>query len=93
MMSFQMTIRIIDGDGLLNHLHLDFFLKGNLSLEKAAEPNPYPAWFPDQGWQDIVRMIELGPQFAEMAHHFKAHEKEWQGWYDLSTAESRRCSG
>ncbi len=80
MLSFQMTIRIIDGDGLLNHVHLDFFLKGNLSLEKAVQQNPFPEWFPDQGWQDLIRMMELGPQFAAVGLHFETHESEWQAW-------------
>jgi dynein heavy chain len=80
MLSFQMTIRIIDGDGLLNHEHLEFFLKGNLSLEKAAKLNPFPAWFPEQGWQDIVRMVDLGPVFTEMGAHFESTEREWQAW-------------
>jgi hypothetical protein len=37
---------------------LDFFLKGNLSLEPAARPQPHE-WLPDQGWQDIVGLAEL----------------------------------
>jgi dynein heavy chain len=88
MLSFQMTIRIIDGDGLLNHVHLDFFLKGNLSLEKAVQQNPFPEWFPDQGWQDLIRMMELGPQFAAVGLHFETHESEWQAWYDEERPET-----
>ena len=35
MFSFQMTIKILEGDNPLDPQFLDFFLKGNLSLEKA----------------------------------------------------------
>jgi len=31
--SFQMTSMILEGENLLNKLELDFFLKGNTSLE------------------------------------------------------------
>ena len=59
MLSFQMTIKIEDGEGLLNREHLDFFLKGNLSLEKSTRKKPHE-WWPDQGWEDIMRLITLG---------------------------------
>ena len=80
MLSFQLTIRILNGDNKLNHAYLDFFLKGNLSLEKAEKLNPYPTWFPEQGWQDMVRLFELSANFAELGRHFDANEKEWQAW-------------
>ena len=59
MLSFQMTIKIEDGEGALNVEQLDFFLKGNLSLEKSARAKPHE-WWPDQGWEDVVRLTELG---------------------------------
>lgn len=34
MFSFHMTIQILDGDKLINHPELDFFLKGNTALEE-----------------------------------------------------------
>lgn len=52
MYSFQMTIQILDGEKLVNRKELDFFLKGNTSLDEVANPKPYP-WVPDQGWKDI----------------------------------------
>jgi dynein heavy chain len=33
MFAFHMTIMIQDGEKLINHMELDFFLKGNTSLE------------------------------------------------------------
>ena len=48
MFSLQMTLRIQDGEGTLDTTQLDFFLKGNLSLEKCKDPrrptsSPTPA--------------------------------------------------
>ncbi len=59
MLSFQMTAKILEGDAPLDPALLDFFLKGNLSLEKAARRKPFD-WFPDAGWQDLMRLVELG---------------------------------
>lgn len=37
---------------------LDFFLKGNLSLERHPRRKPHD-WLPEQGWQDLMRLMEL----------------------------------
>jgi hypothetical protein len=37
---------------------LDFFLRGNLSLEKHPRRKPHD-WLPVQGWQDLMRLTEL----------------------------------
>jgi dynein heavy chain len=41
-----MTIQILDGEKLVNRKELDFFLKGNTSLDEVENPKPYP-WVPD----------------------------------------------
>lgn len=47
MFSFQMAIKILEAQGGMDADFLDFFLKGNLSLEKSQRKKPC-AWFPDQ---------------------------------------------
>lgn len=37
---------------------LDFFLKGNLSLEPHPCKKPHD-WLPEQGWQDLMKLTEL----------------------------------
>jgi dynein heavy chain len=55
MFSFQMTTMIMDGDGDLNKIELDFFLKGNTSLDAIAREKPYP-WLSANGWKDLQRL-------------------------------------
>jgi dynein heavy chain len=43
---------IMDGEGELNKIELDFFLKGNTSLEAAAKSNPF-VWLSNNGWKDL----------------------------------------
>ena len=93
MFSFQMTLKLLDGDGKLNQEHLNFFLKGNLSLEKSERRNPY-SWFPDTGWQDLMRLIELGGSAAgspsalnEIADSVETAEEDWKTYFELEAPE------
>ena len=87
MFSFQMALQIQAGDGLLERQQLDFFLKGNLSLEKAKEPPPAD-WFPESGWHDLQRLITMGEQFEAMPADLLRATEEWRAWYDLEAPES-----
>lgn len=46
---------ILDGDGKLNRAELDFFLKGNLALQKSERKKPFD-WIPAQGWEDLIQL-------------------------------------
>lgn len=92
MLSFQMAIKILEGEGELDHAHLDFFLKGNLSLEKAARKKPAD-WWPDQGWEDVMRLVALGGQFASLADHVEANQGSWRAWYELEKPEEAPLPG
>ena len=56
--SLQMTLMIMDGEGELNHIELEFFLKGNTSLEEIARKKPY-RWLSDKGWKDAQKLVTL----------------------------------
>ena len=58
MYSFQMVTMIMDGDNDLNKVELDFFLKGNTSLDPIELKKPYP-WLSDNGWKDIQKLNGL----------------------------------
>jgi dynein heavy chain, axonemal len=56
----QIAVKVLDAAGKLDYEQLDFFLKGNLALTKSARANPNPAWLPEAGWHDLMRLINLG---------------------------------
>ena len=87
MFSFQMALQIQAGDGLLEREQLDFFLKGNLSLEKCKDKPPGD-WFPEQGWHDLQRLVTMGDQFANLPADLLRSTDEWRAWYDLEAPES-----
>lgn len=76
--SFQMTIKIMEADGKLNPEELDFFLKGNISLEKSSRSKPFP-WLPDQGWEDIQRLMTVTPEaFSSLADDIERNGNDWK---------------
>jgi dynein heavy chain len=87
MFSLQMTLRIQAGEGTLNMQELDFFLKGNLSLEKAKEPPPGD-WIMEAGWHDMQRLVTLDDVYKDLITDVKAAVGEWKQWYDLEAPES-----
>eukprot|EP00955_Chlamydomonas_euryale_P094425 364857-Chlamydomonas_euryale.AAC.10 len=96
MFSFQMCTKILEGDVPLDPVFLDFFLKGNLSLEKEQRVRPYE-WLPDKGWQDLIRLVELargkvGPDgrphaLARLADDVESDEPAWRAFYELESPE------
>ncbi|KAJ3602266.1 hypothetical protein NHX12_030025 [Muraenolepis orangiensis] len=85
--SFNMTVKIEQAEGRAPQDELEFFLKGNLSLEKSKRKKPCD-WLPDQGWEDIVRLAELFPeQFGSLPDDVEKHLSQWETWYDLEGPE------
>uniref|UniRef100_A0A061RTL5 Dynein heavy chain 1, cytosolic n=1 Tax=Tetraselmis sp. GSL018 TaxID=582737 RepID=A0A061RTL5_9CHLO len=98
MFSFQTTIRVLEGEGEVDNALLDFFLKGNLSLEKSTRPKPFD-WFPDQGWEDLQRLITINRNGGEpsplhaVADHIEQNEVAWRAHYDLEAPEKEPFPG
>eukprot|EP00163_Fabomonas_tropica_P031148 TRINITY_DN730_c1_g1_i6.p1 TRINITY_DN730_c1_g1~~TRINITY_DN730_c1_g1_i6.p1 ORF type:complete len:4200 (+),score=1431.71 TRINITY_DN730_c1_g1_i6:1002-12602(+) len=86
MFSLQMTLAIIDGENELDHTELDFFLKGNIALEKGERKCPY-SWIPAQGWEDLQRLITINEKFENIVTDVEQNEGPWKAWYDLEAPE------
>ncbi|XP_076006843.1 dynein axonemal heavy chain 10 [Genypterus blacodes] len=85
--SFNMTIKIEQPEGRAPQDELDFFLKGNLSLEKSKRKKPC-IWLPDQSWEDIVKLAELFPEFfGSLPDDVETNSSDWNAWYDLDNPE------
>ena len=67
MFSFQLTTMILEEANNLNRSELDFFLKGDTSVDEVESEKPH-AWMPDSGWKDLlylVKMEEASPEATE----------------------------
>jgi len=82
-----MTTLILDGDNLIVHKELDFFLKGNTSLDEITEKKP-AIWVDDAGWKDIQSIGTLGPALANFQSDLTNNIDEFKKWYDSLTPET-----
>ncbi|XP_041455872.1 dynein heavy chain 10, axonemal-like [Lytechinus variegatus] len=84
--SFQMTIKLEQSEDNLPQEELDFFIKGNLSLEKNRRSRPHK-WIPEQGWEDVMKLTELADVFHTLPDDLEKNEKIWKEWYDQDAPE------
>ncbi|XP_077418136.1 dynein axonemal heavy chain 10-like isoform X1 [Vanacampus margaritifer] len=85
--SFNMTIKIEQAEDRVPQEELEFFIKGNLSLEKTSRQKTCN-WLPDSSWEDVVKLAELFPgQFDSLPDSVCRNSAEWQSWYDLDAPE------
>mmetsp|Transcript_39360 Transcript_39360/g.37803 ORF Transcript_39360/g.37803 Transcript_39360/m.37803 type:complete len:457 (+) Transcript_39360:6904-8274(+) len=81
-----MTTMIMDGEDELNKVELDFFLKGNTSLEAINREKPYP-WMSSNGWKDLQKLITLGEIWKPLMDDIENNGKLWKDWFDLEDPE------
>jgi dynein heavy chain, axonemal len=86
MFSFQMVTMIMDGAEELNRPELDFFLKGNTSLDAVERKKPGP-WISDNGWKDIQKLDTLGPEWTGFIDNLLKNKDTFKEWYDLEAPE------
>lgn len=92
MYSFQMITMIMDGDNVLNKIELDFFLKGNTSLDEVERRKPY-AWITDNGWKDMQKLDTLGDSWNGLVHSIESSHDAWKDFYDLAAPEINTIPG
>ncbi|KAI5692987.1 hypothetical protein M8J75_005269 [Diaphorina citri] len=85
--SFQMTIKLQLSENLLTQPELDFFIKGNTSLEKSSRP--CPADWLQEGWEHVVKLSEQFPEkFGRLCDDLEKNLDAWKKWYDEDKSES-----
>lgn len=87
MFSFQMTIKLMEADGQMDAGEVNFFLKGDVTLDKPAQPKPH-AWLSDQGWKDILKMPSLNAVFGKIVQDIQANGPQWKAWATLEAPEN-----
>jgi dynein heavy chain len=91
--SFQMTIKLEQDRKNVQQEELDFFIKGNISLERAKRKKPF-VWFPENGWEDVVRLSAGFPAvFDSLLDDIERNEKAWKSWFDSDAPESTKFPG
>ncbi|KAK6624941.1 hypothetical protein RUM44_011805 [Polyplax serrata] len=85
--SFQMTMKLELSESRVSQTQLNFFIKGNVALEKSSRVNP-AKWLPGQGWEDILRLsAEFPDKFSSLPSEIEESSQVWKEWYDLDAPE------
>lgn len=87
MFSFQMTVKLMDVEGQIDASELNFFLKGDITLDQPSLPKPY-SWISDQGWKDLLKLSNINFSFSSLIAHLQENEKAWKEWVDLEAPEN-----
>jgi dynein heavy chain len=66
---------------------LDFFLKGNTSIEKPKNENRFE-WISDAGFKDLNMLISLGDKWRNLITDIEKKENDWRKWYELIQPEN-----
>ncbi|CAK9806047.1 Dynein axonemal heavy chain 10 [Anthophora plagiata] len=86
--SFQICTKLEQSIENVSQKELDFFIKGSITLEKAAKINP-TEWLPATGWADLLKLSQDFPEkFERLPDELQMHMDEWQAWYDMDVPES-----
>jgi dynein heavy chain, axonemal len=86
MFSFQMTTLIMKYESDLDPIEMDFFLKGNTSLE-AVKRKKTMKWISESGWKDLQKLNDMAPRWNNIINNLVDHEPQWKKWYDNERPE------
>jgi len=85
-------LMILTAENDVDAEELDFFLKGQVSLDKAERKKPEGLkWMMDQGWEDLVKLGSFegeGKEWCcELVDDVCSNPGLWKAWYDLDAPE------
>eukprot|EP01033_Poteriospumella_lacustris_P000280 gene286-182_t len=78
--SFLLTIRILQGDNLIDNAEWNFLISGKcLTSDNVA--NPAPDWIDNRMWSEVTALSSLD-KFKGLATSVKEHLEDWRVIYD-----------
>ncbi|KAK3924935.1 Dynein heavy chain 10, axonemal [Frankliniella fusca] len=83
--SFQMAMKLHKAEGTVSQAELDFFIKGDVSLE-APSRSPPANWL--TGWRDILKLSQdFVNDFGQLPDDIENNLIIWKEWYDFDAPE------
>ena len=78
MFSFQITVKLEQDRKIVSQEELDFFIKGNIALERSKRKKPF-TWLPDQAWEDCTRLsLDFTTTFGNLLDEIEKNESTWK---------------
>lgn len=76
--SFQICLSLEKNKRNINSVQLDFFTKGDISIEKSERENP-TEWLHTAGWNDILKLSNEFPEkFSTLPDELQHNSSEWK---------------
>lgn len=85
--SFEICTRIEQSVNNISQAELDFFIKGNVAVEKTETTNS-PRWLNSVAWKDIQKLTIDFPVFSRLTADIQNQTDQWQKWYELDSPET-----
>ena len=85
--AFMIAIEILRATGSVSTDLLNFFMKGNVGLERSVVEKPV-TWLSDQNWEDILLLSSVGgTTFADLSDSLTDNPDEWNAWCAAENVE------
>jgi len=70
---------IMKGDSQLDAQEMDFFLKGNTSLDQVKRKKTQK-WISESGWKDMQKLSEMQQRWGNLFNDVIDNERDWKNW-------------
>jgi dynein heavy chain len=85
--SFLLTIQIEFDKQIITHNQIEFFLKGNLSLDKSSKP--IFTWLTSDAWHHCLYLSKNFPEkFQNLLINIQENPLEWKQWIEHDQPEN-----
>ena len=83
--SFLITLQIELDHQTINYQQIEFFLKGNLSLEKSSTMKSKPSldWLTVEAWHHCLLLSQsFSEKFSQLLENIRENQLQWKQWID-----------
>ncbi|XP_067124199.1 dynein axonemal heavy chain 10, partial [Centruroides vittatus] len=81
LLSFQMALRYLQNEEVVNEEEMKFFINGNISTREFDLKCPCD-WLPYQSWKDILSLMHTFPKtFNNLLQSIMINEINWKKWF------------
>ena len=89
--SFLLTVRILQGDNLIDGLEWLFLVSGK-GASSISQENPAEDWINGRMWSEVLSLSSLG-KFKDLNKHIAHHNSEWRAIYDSMEPHNGKLPG
>lgn len=82
MYSFILYTTILLASGEITEDEMSFFVSGGFALNESTIKNPAIDWLPEKSWNEVLKISNILPAFADFPRNFQDNLSSWKEYYD-----------